>query len=187
MNEVKAIEAVANALDPLDPEERARVLGWAQLKYGVPAQVGFAHQSPAKPVATPAATSPAPGAAKAKTPKKTKTILSMDKGLNLSPAGKVSAVDFATEKVPANGKEKCVVAVHYLRDVIEVEKVTAQGVLTFFKTVGWPVPADLKNMLQQAGTEGWLDTADSNDIKLTSSGENLVEHKLPGQAKAKAK
>jgi hypothetical protein len=97
----------------------------------------------------------------------------------------VSAVQFATEKSPTNLMQKCVVAVHYLRDTIEMEKVTTQAVFTFFKHLSWPVPADLKNTLQQAGTAGWLDTANSQDIKLTSLGENLIEHNLPAKAKAK--
>lgn len=188
MSEVKAIEAVDNALGALDAEERARVLGWAQLKYGAPAQIiPTAHQpAPAKPVAesTPLR-SGGTSTAKAKTSKKSKTVISMDKNLNLSPSGKASAVQFATEKAPTSVMQKCVVAVYYLRDVIGMEKVTAQAVFTFFKHLNWPLPADLKNTLQQAGTAGWLDTADSQDIELTSLGENLVEHDLPSKGKAK--
>jgi hypothetical protein len=116
---------------------------------------------------------------KAKTTKKAKTIISMDKTLNLSPQGKQSAVQFATAKAPSNARHKCVVAAYYLRDVIELEKITAQSVFTFFKSVQWPAPSDMKNTLQQAGSAGWLDTADSEDIKITSLGENLVEHDLP--------
>lgn len=183
MSEVKAIEAVDNALGALDQEERARVLGWAQLKYGAPAKIGAA---PQQPPAQPAAPANAPtNIAKVKGSKKPKIIISMDKNLNLSPQGKASAVQFAAEKLPTNTKEKCVVAVYYLRDVIEMKKVTAQAVFTYFKHLQWPVPADLKNTLQQAGTAGWLDTADSEDIKLTSLGENLIEHDLPAKAKAK--
>ena len=66
-----------------------------------------------------------------------------------------------------------------LRDELELANVTLSGVYTFFNSLSWPVPADLKNVLQQAGTEGWLDTADSEDIKITSLGENLVEYELP--------
>jgi hypothetical protein len=184
MSEVKAIEAVDNALGALDQEERARVLGWAQLKYGAPAKIGVG--APQQPSAPPAASANAPAnTTKAKGSKKSKTIISMDKNLNLTPPGKTSAMQFAAEKSPTNTKEKCVVAVYYLRDVIEMEKVTAQAVFTYFKHLQWPVPADLKNTLQQAGTMGWLDTADSEDIKLTSLGENLVEHDLPARAKAK--
>lgn len=178
MSEVKAIEAVDNALGALDPEERARVLAWAHLKYGAPTKVGAgAQQQPVAPVSAPANT------AKAKASKKSKTIISMDKNLNLSPPGKASAVQFAAHKSPTNVKEKCVVAVYYLRDIIEMEKVTAQAVFTVFKHLQWPIPSNLKNTLQQAGTAGWLDTADSEDIKLTSLGENLVEHDLPAKVR----
>jgi hypothetical protein len=191
MSEVKAIEAVDVALGALEAEERARVLGWALAKYGAAAQiVPTAHKpaASAKPVESAPPGNAGMSTAKAKTSKaskKSKTIISMDKNLNLSPSGKKSAAQFAAEKSPTNVKEKCVVAVYYLRDIIEMEKVTAQAVFTYFKHLQWPVPADLKNTLQQAGTEGWLDTADSEDIKLTSLGENLVEHNLPAKAKAK--
>ncbi|WP_375462301.1 hypothetical protein [uncultured Enterovirga sp.] len=172
MSEVKAIEAVDNALGALNPDERVRVLSWAQLKFGAPAlivppvdQAGLAKPSAAL---MPLPANPGTTSAKGKTSKKSKTIISMDKSLNLSPPGKQSAGQFAAAKLPTNVKEKCVVAVYYLRDTIEIEKVTAQAVFTYFKHLQWPVPADLKNTLQQAGTAGWLDTADSEDIKLTS-------------------
>jgi hypothetical protein len=186
VSEVKAIEAVDNALASLDLDERARVLGWAQQKYGAPAKIGDGvqqqvPQQPATPANVPLKTH------KAKASRKAKTIIAMDKSLNLNPTGKASAVQFAEEKSPTNVREKCVVAVYYLRDSIEMEKVTAQAVFTYFKYLQWPVPADLKNTLQQAGTAGWLDTADSEDIKLTSLGENLVEYDLPAKAKVKAK
>lgn len=186
MSEVKAIEAVDSALGGLDPAARARVLLWAQQKYGVATKAAIPqHEDPQ--LQTP--TRSKRGAAKTKTPKaskKAKTTISMDKTLNLKPSGKISAEAFAAQKMPTNAREKCVVAVYYLRDVIEMEKVTAQAVLTYFKHLHWPVPSNLKNMLAQAGSAGWLDTADSDDLKVTSSGENLVEHDLPSKLKAKA-
>lgn len=109
----------------------------------------------------------------------------MDKSLNLIPSGKQSAVQFGGDKAPTNVIQKCVVAVYYLRDILEMDKVTVEAVFTFFKTLSWPVPADLKNTLQQAGTHGFLDTSDSQHIKMTSLGENLVEHDLPAKSKAK--
>lgn len=174
MGEIEAIKAVAEALEKLENDARARVLAWAQSKFGT----GAPHASAGQKTSTAAFTPP-----KGKASKKAKTIISMDKTLNLSPQGKESAVDFAASKAPSNAREKCVVAVYYLRDVIGLEKVTAQAVFTFFKSVQWPTPADLKNKLQQAGSAGWLDTSSSEDIKLTSSGENLVEHSLPVKAK----
>lgn len=190
MSEVKAIEAIDNALSGLDPDERSRVLGWAQAKYGTPAKItqetpaALVAPAPAQPVEAPPPPK-AKSASNGKSTKKTKSIISMDKSLNLSPAGKTSAMQFGSEKSPSNVIQKSVVAVYYLRDVLELEKVTVEGVFTFFKTLTWPVPADLKNTLQQAGTHGFLDTSDNQNIKLTSLGENLVEHDLPTKGKAK--
>lgn len=188
MSEVKAIETIDNALGALAPDERARVLGWAQLKFGAPAQINSAINQPTSTEATPTAPVIANApirVARAKVSKKAKTIISMDKSLNLSPPGKESAVQFASKKAPSNVLQKCVLATYYLRETIEMEKVSVQAVFTFFKHLNWPAPADPKNTLQQAGSAGWLDTADSDNIKLTSLGENLVEHDLPAKAQAK--
>jgi uncharacterized protein YdeI (YjbR/CyaY-like superfamily) len=183
MNEVDAIKAISDAFEKLDAKEQARVLNWAQSKYGSTTPAAAPPVSQPQTNAPQKATNPALPA-QPKALKKGKTVISMDKSLNLSPKGKDSAVQFANAKSPSNVMQKCVVAIYYLRDVIEMEKVTAQAVFTFFKTVQWPVPADLKNTLQQAGTAGWLDTANSEDIKLTSAGENLIEHTLPTKTKA---
>lgn len=181
MSEIDAIKSISDILEELQPEERLRVLVWAQSRYGgahinispASARIGGAQQ--ARNTSSP----------KAKIAKKAKTIISMDKSLNLSPQGKQTAVDFAAAKAPSNAKEKCVVAIYYLRETIGLTQVSAQAVFTFFKTVHWAVPANLRNMLQQAGSAGWLDTADSDDIKLTSLGENLIEHDLPYKTKVK--
>jgi len=183
MSEVKAIEAIDNALSSLEKGEQTRVLAWAHMKYGTPAPLASAPAA-SSGVAPAAASASAPATTKAKSSKKSKTIISMDKTLNLSPSGKPSAVEFASIKSPKNVMQKCVVATYYIRENIEIPFVTAQAVFTFFKTLSWPVPADLKNTLQQAGTMGWLDTADSENIKVTSLGENLVEHELPAKAKS---
>lgn len=190
MDEIDAIKPVAGALEKLNPDEQARVLGWAQAKFGGATNIVAPTGSPVTPPITPPSannpnTSVGRPPSKAKHLKKAKTIISMDKSLDLAPQGKISASQFATQKSPSNAKQKSVVAVHYLRDVIGLQKVSAQAVFTFFKYVRWPVPANLRNILHQAGTEGWLDTADSEDIKLTSLGENLVDHDLPTKAKTK--
>jgi len=76
-----------------------------------------------------------------------------------------------------------VVALYYVANTLKIEQVSIDHIYTFFKAANWPVPADLPNTLHQAGTEGWLDTSDAKDIKVTPIGENLVEHDLPRQSK----
>jgi hypothetical protein len=148
MDEIEAMKAIAEKLEKLSDEERGRVLNWAASKYGLPigpaspSALTAAPASHSNVVASPKASPASTNGAKSKTSKKAKSIIAMDKSLNLS------------------------------------------AVYTFFKTLGWPVPSDLRNTLQQAGTKGWLDTKDSEDIKLTAMGENLVEHTLPLKPKA---
>ena len=180
MDEIEAMKVISEKLEKLNEEERTRVLAWAVAKFAT-GQVASPSASQTIQPATSAATQLKTGkksTAKAKTGKKAKTIISMDKSLNLSPSGKKSAAAFANEKSPTNAMQKGVVAVYYLREFIALEKVSVSAVYTFFKTLGWPLPADLANKLQQAGSQGWLDTSDRENIKLTSMGENLVEHKL---------
>jgi hypothetical protein len=195
LDEIGAIKAISEALTQLDGEERGRVLAWAQSRFGETKELTIAPTAQSGAVQkAPAGTSNSVDPTqvgsvkppKKRSSKKTKTIISMDKNLDLSPQGKQSAAQFAAEKAPSNLLEKCVVAVYYLREVIELDKVSTQGVFTFFKTVQWKVPTDLRNTLQQTGSEGWLDTSDSDEIKLTSLGENRVEHDLPAKPKAKA-
>lgn len=161
MDELDALKAISEKLEKLNDEERGRVLAWAIAKYG--GVTGTLPQTP--PPASGVLKSQTKAGASPRSTKKAKSIISMDKSVNLTPSGKKSASQFATEKNPANAKQKCVVAAYYLRDVLGLSTVSVSAVYTFFKTLGWVVPADLKNMLQQAGTQGWLDTA----MAMTSS------------------
>ena len=173
-SEVDIIKAIDEALSELDEDSRKRVLDWANAKFlGRPAA---AHKSPG-PVLQSKGGGRQPTGRKRKG--KGKVTVKQIKELDLRPEGKESAREFAHKKGPTNQKQKCVVALYYLLLVLGLEKAGIDHVYTVFKGVGWPAPADLLNTLHQAGSDGWLDTADSNDIKVTPIGENLVEHDLP--------
>lgn len=185
MDEIDAMKAISAAFQALDDEARRRVLAWTVAKFGSPNVPGVATGAPSSTTMLKGGDSPKASQNKAKTVagnkggKKAKSVISMDKSLNLSPSGKQSAIEFANQKKPSSAEQKCVVACYYLRDVIEIDAIAVGGVFTFFKTVGWKIPADLRNTLQKAGSRGWLDTAQGDDIKITSMGDNLVEHDLP--------
>ncbi len=174
---MKALEGALSGLD--DSAARDRVLLWACTKFGssqLRAVVG--------PQGTPAPASGRPGKsesrAKGKPKSKPKTPITVVKDLNLKPQGNKSFREFAQEKNPGNLFEKCTVAVQYLRAVLGSEDVGAGHVLTCFRDIGWRVPSDLANTLQQTASRGgFLDTSDMSDIKVTARGENLVEYDLP--------
>jgi hypothetical protein len=114
---------------------------------------------------------------------KAKASYSIIKDLILKPKNKKSFRDFIKEKKPSNHKEKIVVCIYYLSKSLEKQNVNINHVYTCYKDADWKVPADFKNMLHQAGSEGWLDTKDGENIIVTPIGENLVEHDIPRKEK----
>jgi hypothetical protein len=182
MTEGEAFKLIDDALSALEPDAQARILAWANTKFGSSAVSG--------PSSRPSAT---PAVARVKAPsknkngpsgtKRSKTTLKIDKTIDLFPTDKQSATEFAAEKAPSSIPQKGVIAVYYILEIIELEDAAVGQVAAFFQAVNWPLPADLPNALQQAGSKGWLDTKNSDDLKLTPLGYNLVRHELP-QSKA---
>lgn len=105
--------------------------------------------------------------------------LKIIKNLDFKPSGKKSFLDFIEEKKPKNQNDKCTIAIYYMTHQMEISKVSAAHVKTAFKFAKWLLPANLPNRLSQAGTEGFLEITNLDEIELTSIGENLIEHKLP--------
>ena len=173
MEEVDAIKSVDAKMSALDEDARVRVLAWLNMKFGeaqpasVPSGVtpGRPEDSPRKP-----RRAKKKGAKTKKAAGKTKTKIRVIKDLNLKPKGKTSARDFANEKSPTNHKEKCTIAVYYLEKKAGIDAITTAHVYTFYKEMSWVVPANLNNMLAQTGSEGWLDTSDSEKIEVTTMG-----------------
>jgi hypothetical protein len=77
-----------------------------------------------------------------------------------------------------------VAAVYYLKEIAGVSPVTVDHVYTCYRDQGWPLPADPGQALRLTATKKrFLDTGDRDDIRLTSTGTNYVEHELPKPAK----
>ena len=184
--EGEAFKVIDEALSALDAEAQARIIVWANLKFMAGKPIGTAPSTaiPSSSILSPAGKKPPANAGKLSkpkklTPKKSKIILKIDKDIVLFPEDAKTSAEFASEKAPSNAQQKGVVAIYYICNVLGRGNVTIGQVAAFFKAVRWRMPANLPNTLQQAGTKGWLDTSNSEDIKITSSGENLVEHQLP--------
>jgi len=188
ISEIDAIRTIDDALSQItDSASRDRILRWAWQKYAsepLPGERPDMEDSDAarKPQKRREGKSTA---RKKRKPKSGPTIV---KDLNLRPKGKKPFADFIAEKQPSDNQEKCTVAVYYLKHELDQKTVDANHVFTCYKSATWRVPADLENALSlTAHRKGWLDTSDMKDIKLTTHGENLVEHDLPPKLKSSKK
>lgn len=188
ISEIDAIKKFEDTLTELqDPAARDRVLQWAWDKFASKAkpqtpQVELnAIRLPTKNKKTKIAKT----IKKAKSSSKNQPTPTIIKELNLVPSEKQSFKAFVEEKQPKSNQEKCTVAVYYLRHELELESVSPNHIFTCYKNVGWRV-TDIYNIVRlTASRKGWLDTSNSNDIKTTPHGENLVEFDLPKKSKTK--
>jgi hypothetical protein len=106
--------------------------------------------------------------------------LSLVKSLDLMPEGKETLKVFVNGKNPQNQMEHIAVYIYYLKAVLEEQKVGFDHVFTCFKETGERMPLDLPQTCRNAASsKGWIDTAEPDDLKITTKGVNFVEKELP--------
>jgi len=178
INELDVMQSIDKLLsDVSDPQMRDRILRWAWSKFSpTPSSLPISEESKTTQKKSNKSIKKKPGHKSSKN----KTMHTMIKNLNLRPNGKESFNDFVEKKQPANNLDKCIVIIYYLINILKEESVSSDHVYTCFKMKQWRVPAKLKDTLYWvASQKAWLDTTSTSDIKLTTQGENYVEHDLP--------
>lgn len=123
-----------------------------------------------------------------KTASKSKDNLTLLKELNLRPTGKKSFKDFFDEKKPSSAGEFNTVAVYYLSEMLSLPNITPNHIYTCYKEVSKrPPEAFAQSLRDTASKHGYIDTSDSNNIKVPLRGKNFIEHDLPKTQKQKSK
>jgi hypothetical protein len=101
------------------------------------------------------------------------------KDLNLQPTGTVSLRDFFASKATQTQQEQITVILHYLTKTLELGNVGPNHIYTALKDVDVQVPADIGAVIRNSAfRKNWIDSSNSDDLKLTVAGENFVEHDL---------
>jgi hypothetical protein len=181
MTEIEALKTIDEVLAGLgDNMMRDRVLRWACQKYSInaPPTAAGADQRGSSRISVRRPPTKLKGKSRAKTNSGSPPSIVRD--LNLKPKSADSFDKFATQKNPSSNQHKCVVAVYYLKHKLNLASITVDHVYTCFKHMAWRVPSSLANtMAYVASVHGWLDTRNMAEIRMTTIGENLVEHDLP--------
>jgi hypothetical protein len=126
---------------------------------------------------------PAKKVARKASVKKTFTI---PRDLNFAPEGKQSLADFLDEKQPRTHHERNLVACYYLQHVMGLAPVGVEQVLAVYRAAGWDAPAQPEVYLRKtASMFGWIDTANTKDIKVVWAGENFLTSKMPTEGRGK--
>lgn len=106
--------------------------------------------------------------------------------LNFVPRDKPALKAFFAEKAPATDMEQVLVIGYYLKQTLDVATFGPGHIFAGFKHVNKPIPVDLRqtmrNMKPMVGSKqgkGWLNFTNVESARLTTEGENVVEHELP--------
>jgi hypothetical protein len=99
--------------------------------------------------------------------------------IDFVPTGKQSLKDFFAEKAPASDMDQILVLCHFLQHILDAPQIGPGHILSGFKHVGKPIPKDLKQTVRNMkDKKAWLSFADIENIRLTTEGDNRVEHEL---------
>lgn len=100
--------------------------------------------------------------------------------LDFVPDSKPALKAFFAEKAPANDMEQILVLGYYIQHTIGVNAFGPGHILSAFKHVGKPIPVDLRQTMRNMKKgKVWFAFADVESVRLTTEGENVVEHELP--------
>lgn len=105
--------------------------------------------------------------------------VSHDTQIELFPEGKQSFKDFATEKAPSSMNERYAVAVYWILRVAQLPTASVSQVMSCFMAADWRLPSDPVNAGSQSRKAGYLSSAKSEDLQVSSIGTNLVKSDLP--------
>jgi hypothetical protein len=165
--EIRALEVLIDALEPLDDDARARVLEYTLRRLGM-REMPAAKPLAAEPIADHVEAGPHAGADR--------------------------LVDIRTlreEKAPKTANEMAAVVAYYLAEAApEAERkqtVTTADLERLFKQAGYPLPSRIGNTLANAAAAGYFDNAGRGEYRLNPVGFNLVTQNLPrsgGQAQS---
>ena len=104
----------------------------------------------------------------------------VDEALDIRPSGKTSLPDFADEKEPKSLQDRSMVIIYWLKNHAARDQVGLSQIHTCYKNMGWKSPANPRNHLHDiAFKKKWLNTSDIEEVTLTHTGDQHVEHDLP--------
>lgn len=90
-----------------------------------------------------------------------------------------SLKEFFADKNPGSDIDQVLVLCYFLQHMLKLETIGPGHILSGFKHVGKPVPKDLKQTIRNIRrNKAWIGFSDIKNIRLTTEGDNRVEHEL---------
>ncbi len=98
--------------------------------------------------------------------------------LNLHPKGGQSLKEYFAKFKAKNSAEIILVIVYYIEKVLKQNNIDTNTIYTCYKHIGLAVPIIDKAITNIHSRNGWINTSNRSDLKLTIAGENHIEHEM---------
>lgn len=103
--------------------------------------------------------------------------------LDFRPANQPSLRDFFAARVTKSDMEQVLIMLYFMQHHMKVAKIGLGHIRTAFKEVNKPLPIDLRSTLRNMKKQkAWVAFDNTDNITLTTLGDNYVEHDLPKSA-----
>ena len=161
----QAIDQIIEALEALDPNARQTAIEAARSHLDLQPIAGI----PITPLQS--------------TPANSNTLHASSVPHLKTPAKKIDIRSLKEEKRPASARQMACVVAYYLQelapDAEKKETVTNGDIEKYFKQAGFKLPKALEQVLLDAKSSGYFESAGRGEYKLNAVGYNLVAHSLP--------
>lgn len=163
-NEVEAIKAVLNALEPLSPQARSSVIEYVLKRLGV----SVATSGQGAPVFQ------GPGGPE----------MRVSSGEGAEQGGEPTHIrGLKDTKKPRSANEMAALVAYYLSDLAPSAKrkktINSKDIETYFKIAGFRLPEHVRVTLPNAKAAGYFDAVGEGEYRLNAVGHNLVVHSMP--------
>lgn len=98
--------------------------------------------------------------------------------LDLIPDGEESLKDFFGKYKVSNNFERNIVILYYLKKKLDLENVGVNHIYTCYKHLSLKIPLLGQSLRDTKNRKGWIDTSNSDDLQVTRTGENYIEHEI---------
>jgi len=94
------------------------------------------------------------------------------------PSGKDSLKDFFNRYDSKSNLEHNLLFTYYLQEIIKVDGITMSHIFSCYRHLGLKIPSFPQTLVDTKSRKGWIETADSDNLKVTREGINHFEHEF---------
>lgn len=94
------------------------------------------------------------------------------------PANKDSLKDFYSKYEAKSNLERNLVFTYYLQEILNVQGISINHIFSCYRHLGLKIPSFPQTLIDTKKRKGWIETADTDNLKVTREGINYFEHEF---------